>query len=169
MECKQCGSKKELYVFKDCCDCEVLCKSCLMETSFIEEEKVKKYINTYSNDVFFNKEDLLDFVIDGPEVEIQSEEVTVYHDFDLDEWIDYYDEDLIIYLEEKYNAVITEAVCPECGGEKDLYLVIDGDERNVMCMDCILEEYEEERDDNLFDRELKWKLEEKLKIQIIEL
>ena len=169
MECKQCGSKKELYVFKDCCDCEVLCKSCLMETSFIEEKKVKKYINTYSNDVFFNKEDLLDFVIDGPEVEIQSEEVTVYHDFDLDEWIDYYDEDLIIYLEEKYNAVITEAVCPECGGEKDLYLVIDGDERNVMCMDCILEEYEEERDDNLFDRELKWKLEEKLKIQIIEL
>lgn len=169
MECKQCGSKKELYVFKDCCDCEVLCKSCLMETSFIEEETVKKYINTYSNDVFFNKEDLLDFVIDGPEVEIQSEDTTVYHDFDLDEWIDYYDEDLIIYLEEKYNAVITEAVCPECGAEKDLYLVIDGDERNVMCMDCILEEYEEERDDNLFDRELKWKLEEKLKIQIIEL
>lgn len=169
MECKQCGSSRELYVFKDCCDCEVLCKSCLMETSFIEEETVKKYINTYSNDVFFNKEDLLDFVIDGPEVEIQSEEVTVYHDFDLDEWIDYYDEDLIIYLEEKYNAVITEAVCPECGLEDDLYLVIDGDERNVMCMDCILEEYEEERDDTLLDRELKWELEEKLKIQIIEL
>ena len=148
MECKQCGSKKELYVFKDCCDCECLCKRCLMQSCDVEEVEVKRYVDVNSREVFYNNDDLAEYVVDAGLVEIESEETTAFYDSDTAEYLED-DEDLINYLEEKYDAAITDADrCPECGAVmQKLYLIEDGSERTIMCYDCLLEKYNVEREE----------------------
>ena len=173
MECKQCGSSRELYVFKDCCDCECLCKRCLIQSCDVEEVEVKRYVDVNSREVFYNNDDLAEYVVDAGFVEIESEETTAFYDSDTAEYLED-DEDLINYLEEKYDAAITDADrCPECGAVmQQLYLVIDesGDFRTVMCEKCILETMQDEvESEDKLSNELRWFLEEKLKISIIKL
>lgn len=150
LTCNQCGtSRKDRYIFKDHFDCDVLCKDCLLKDCYIEIETVKRYVDVNSGDVFYNNDDLAEYVVDAGLVEIESQEVEVYYDYDNKEYIDN-DEDLISYLEEKYSAIITDADrCPECGSlMQDLYLVdADRDNRDVMCLNCILEKYNIEREE----------------------
>ena len=173
MECKQCGSSEEVYIFKDCCDCDCLCKGCLLDSCDIEEVSVKRYVDVNSRDVFYSDEELVEHVVDAGLVEIESEKTTVFYDSDTAEYLED-DEDLINYLEEKYDATITDAdICPECGAVlQQLYLVVDesGDFRTVMCEECILETIQDEvESEDKLSNELRWFLEEKLKISIIKL
>lgn len=144
MKCNECGSNKELYIYKDKVDCEVLCKECLINTSRIEEDVVVRYIDLMSNEVFYDKESLAEYVINRGYVNVISQEVFAYHDIDTDEYIDHDDDDeLFNYIEEKYNAEIVDASeCPCCGGmEKTLYLVTYEECREIMCLECFLEKY----------------------------
>lgn len=149
MECKQCGSKKDVSIFFDKHDCDVLCWNCLLDSFSIEKKVVEKFVDVLTDFEFYDKDELIGYVLEMEEVNIQSEEVELYYNSFTDEYIEGDEYDVVAYIEEKYNAKILDAnECPECGAVmQQLYLIEDGSERAIMCYDCLLEKYNVEREE----------------------
>ena len=72
MECKQCGSKKEVSIFFDKHDCDVLCWNCLLESCGIEKRLVEKFVDVLTDFVFYDKDELIGYILEMEEVNIQS-------------------------------------------------------------------------------------------------
>ena len=147
MECIECGSKRDVYIFFDKEYSDVMCWNCLLESCGIEKRLVEKFVDVLTDFVFYDKDELIGYILEMEEVNIQSEEAEIYYDNYSDEYIDGDEYDLVAYIEEKYNAKILDAnECPECGAVmQQLYLIEDGSERAVMCYNCLLEKYNVER------------------------
>lgn len=147
MECIECGSKRDVYIFFDKEYSDVMCWNCLLGSCGIEKRVVEKFVDVLTDFVFYDKDELIGYILEMEEVNIQSEEAEIYYDNYSDEYIDGDEYDLVAYIEEKYNAKILDAnECPECGAVmQQLYLIEDGSERAIMCYNCLLEKYNVER------------------------
>lgn len=149
MECIECGSKRDVYIFFDKEYSDVMCWNCLLESCGIEKRLVEKFVDVLTDFVFYDKDELIGYILEMEEVNIQSEEAEIYYNKYSDEYIDGDEYDVVAYIEENYRAQILDAnECPECGAVmQKLYLIEDGSERTVMCYDCLLEKYNVEREE----------------------
>ena len=73
MECIECGSKRDVYIFFDKEYSDVMCWNCLLESCGIEKRLVEKFVDVLTDFVFYDKDELIGYILEMEEVNIQSE------------------------------------------------------------------------------------------------
>lgn len=81
----------------------------LIRKLWYRKRVVEKFVDVLTDFVFYDKDELIGYILEMEEVNIQSEEAEIYYDNYSDEYIDGDEYDLVAYIEEKYNAKILDA------------------------------------------------------------